>query len=97
MRKPSRSFNVLYQRLLPLAAVLSCGLPLMGCGNSVTAVVSRPDPSLLSRKECLRPLLPLSTSPSDNEIAVFIVGQERYSECLEARFDALSGFFITAK
>jgi hypothetical protein len=42
-------------------------------------------------------LLPLSTSPSDNEIAVFIVGQERYSECLEARFDALSGFFITAK
>jgi hypothetical protein len=37
-------------------------------------------------------LLPLSTSPSDNEIAVFIVGQERYSECVEARFDALAGF-----
>jgi hypothetical protein len=37
-------------------------------------------------------MLPLSTNPSDNEIAVFITGQEKYALCLEARFDVLAGF-----
>ena len=63
----------------------------MACASSGPLPVPRtPDPSLLRRQECRPPTLPLSTSPSDNEIAAFITGQEKYSLCLEAKFDALA-------